>query len=190
VRNKNFLFILILVLFASCSTTNTSKEIGMTEKVKQANLVVGNFYRWYLDSLYENSSIYGPTVVQRSDSVFELNGVRFLSLLENSGFVSSNFVNVQKNQIENCNAVLVKPESQSQFKEAGFLAIQSTDCSFMNYYPWVGGQGEKIAEIKILSSEVVSDEIHVRVRAVEVLLVKLIKEKDTWVINEISIVTN
>lgn len=183
---------IISILLLSCSSKNDpNKGKSDTNSTIRGNdsasMVVERFYSWYLDSLYENGSINTPDVIVLKDSVYSLDGSRYLLLLKRSGYFSNGFIDDQQAMIRQCNDVLVTSEGQKHYREAKFMAIQSNECDFMNYFPWIGGQGEELKKVQVLSSTITGDKAEVLVKAVEKVKVELIKENSEWKINKINI---
>ena len=185
---KNILIVLIGIQFFGCVVKEKDNQ-QTTNNIENDSAVqaVESFYRWYLDSLYENGAINSPDVVLTKDSIYKLDGTKYLRLLKQSNFFSNNFLEGQKERVNECNEELITEKGQQQYREARFMAIESKVCDFMNYYPWIGGQGEDIEKIKIIASKIDGDKAKVVVKASQEVNVELIKENALWQINKIYI---
>ena len=185
---KIFIF-LISIQVLGCSV----KDKAIEGKNNDANtldpvsIVVESFYRWYLDSVYENGTINFPDVIITKDSIYKLDGTKYIALLNQSGFFSKQFIEEQKSLINECGNYLLTDKGRKEYREAGFMAVESKACDFMNYFPWIGGQGEEIHKVEIISSTIKENKAKVIVKAIDKVNVELVKEKDLWKINKIYI---
>ncbi|HXA02030.1 MAG TPA: hypothetical protein VNW99_08580 [Cytophagaceae bacterium] len=177
----NILIGLICFLFFYCSSKKQEN------KKDAPSIVVEKFYSWYLDSLYENGKINTPDVVLTKDSVYRLDGTKFISLLRQSEFFSQSFIQDQQNLIQRCDDDLNNSDAQKMYKEAGFMAVESRNCSFMNYFPWIGGQGEEIKKVNIISSKIEGDKAKIIVKAIETVSIELLRDNTKWKIEKIYI---
>lgn len=169
---------LVAFLFNNC----TNKQY---EKIQE---VVNGFYSWYLSEYYNNPNIKNVQLIEielTKDSIYQLNQKKYFEILNKTRFFSKNFIINEREKINHCNEELKKINLKNIENGGGIPTEDINLCNFMNYIPWVGGQGDICEKITISDIDIEGETAKVKVEAVDTVIIELVFENDFWKINRI-----
>lgn len=148
---KNILIILLLLNFLSCKSEN--RPVTSFNEDSLAVKTVKEFYSWYINEAYPQSSSYYqiPNYKKLSNTSYVFDWDEYKTRLNTIHFFSEDYKQKLINQLEKCNEEMIKVEWESEPEPMFNIKV----CNYLWGNPWVGGQGEKISGYKIesLSSE-------------------------------------
>lgn len=125
-----------------------------TSSLNEPAKVVVNFYKYYLSNIYAKKDELAAPTVKLENGIYKLDSSAHLDFLNKSGFFSKDFYSNELPQFNLCDDAL-KTVSVSEVSKTGGMPtdfVKGDACSFLLYYQWVGGQGEALNTVHVVSS--------------------------------------
>src|SRR5690606_13586367 len=99
------------------------------------------FYSWYLDNYYNKDKAFSPTYEIRNDTIYHLDTVKYLNLLRETKYFSSDFIKRESEKYGKCNKELMTI-SFAEIEECGCNPAEFAEsCDFTFYDNWLFHQG-------------------------------------------------
>jgi hypothetical protein len=139
------------LLFYGSSGYRLSNQGLKKTNTEAPEMVALKFYKWYLKNIYGHDKLSQPQVKLSKDSVYQVVPEGQFERLRKTGFFSEVFYKNQSAVYNKCNVQLrlVNPQDVAKCGCSPATFVKNSDCDFLSYYTWTGGQGEDLNTAKI-----------------------------------------
>ena len=198
---KHFkILISILILFQDYNINLEAQNINKLDSIEICGITLG-FFNWYINAIKgEHGEEFQPRFVESRNGMTTLDFAKYFENLKKFNF-SDSLIMKERESYQVCLNNLDKIKfSDFEAKINDLSDFEKIQCDFGNYYRWTGGQeicdGVQISTIIFLgkNSCVVKVEEYgtneMKTKDIWGFLnVKLIRQNNTWFINDMMIIT-